>query len=247
MRIRTKNPARVKDRVRKMVSRYSDVENGANPGLIFLESDSIPREFAEFGDLALWQLIGRGEAKKFAKRNNLDYFYRGNGQGLVGAIGAIGYSFDDHTLELLSYRRRPKFGKERRISVSSVKRMQEETYPHTFNSFDTKKGRVLITPHGLDPVFFGVRGENVGSLVSASKIIKSDEKPDGYMIFKSNQGTGDHLRKRARFGDCEAVCLGNHDRHGLQRSSDRQGAGTYILTSYQTSTNSGAPSTRRRA
>ena len=72
--------------------------------------------------------------------------------------------------------------------------MQEKTSPKTFNSYDTKKGRVLITPHGPDPVFYGVRGENVESLVYATKILQSDEKLDGYMIFKSNQGTGDHLK-----------------------------------------------------
>ena len=72
--------------------------------------------------------------------------------------------------------------------------MQEKTFPKTFNSYDTKKGRVLITPHGPYPVFYGVRGENVESLVNATKILQSDEKLDGYMIFKSNQGTGDHLK-----------------------------------------------------
>ena len=57
-----------------------------------------------------------------------------------------------------------------------------------------RKDEFLITPHGPDPVFYGVRGENVDSLVYATKILKSDEKLDGYMIFKSNQGTGDHLK-----------------------------------------------------
>ena len=77
--------------------------------------------------------------------------------------------------------------------------MQEKTFPYTFNSFDTKKNRVLITPHGPDPVFYGIRGENVDSLVNATKILKSDEKLDGYMIFKSNQGTGDHLKNELNF------------------------------------------------
>ena len=36
--------------------------------------------------------------------------------------------------------------------------MQEKTFPYTFNSFDTKKGRVLIAPHGPDPVFYGAEG-----------------------------------------------------------------------------------------
>ena len=37
----------------------------------------------------------------------------GNGQGIVGAIGAIGYKFNDHTFELLTYRTKSQFGKKR--------------------------------------------------------------------------------------------------------------------------------------
>ena len=199
MRVKTKNPSKIKTQIKNLVSKYSDTKNGANPGLVFYQSDLIPSEFTDFSNLALWQLINRKNAKIFAKKNNLEFFYEGNGQGLVGAIGAIGYDFKDHTLELLSYRKKPKFGKERKISTQSVKTMQENTFPNTFNSFDTKKGRILITPHGPDPVFYGVRGENVDSLVYATKILKSDEKLDGYMIFKSNQGTNDHLKNKLNF------------------------------------------------
>jgi len=199
IKIKTKNPSDIKRQVKNIISRYSDIKNGANPGLVFFESDSIPSNFIDFSNLALWRLINRNNAKKFAKKNNLEFFYKGNGQGLVGAIGAIGYDFHDHTLELLSYRKRSKFGIERKISAKSVKVMQEKTFPNTFNSFDTKKGRILITPHGPDPVFYGIRGENIDSLLYATKILKSEEKLDGYMIFKSNQGTGDHLKNELNF------------------------------------------------
>ena len=208
IRIRTKNPSKVKNQIKNLVLKYSDIKNGANPGLVFFESDKIPAVFTNFSNLALWQLIKRNNAKIFAKKNDLEFFYQGNGQGLVGAIGAIGYDFQDHTLELLSYRKRTKFGKERKISAESVKIMQEKTYPNTFNSFDTKKRRILITPHGPDPVFYGVRGENVNSLVYATKILKSDEKLDGYMIFKSNQGTGDHLKNELNFENMKPYASG---------------------------------------
>ncbi len=72
--------------------------------------------------------------------------------------------------------------------------MHEKTFPHTFNSFDNKKSRVMITPHGPDPVFCGIRGEKILALLQASKILETDEKLAGHMIFKSNQGTGDHLK-----------------------------------------------------
>jgi tRNA(Ile2)-agmatinylcytidine synthase len=194
IKIRTKNPSKIKNKIKNFISKYSDTKNGANPGLVFYENKTIPSNFTEFSELALWQLINRNQAKKFATENNLDIFYKGNGQGLVGAIGAIGYRFHDHTLELLSYRKPSKFGKERKISSQSVKTMQQKTFPHTFNSFDNKKSRVLITPHGPDPVFYGVRGEKVDSLLSATKILETNEKLAGHMIFKSNQGTDDHLK-----------------------------------------------------
>jgi tRNA(Ile2)-agmatinylcytidine synthase len=208
MKIKTKNPSKIKNQIKNLVEKYSDTKNGANPGLVFFESDSIPSEFTKFSKLALWQLINRNSAKKFAKKNNLEIHYQGNGQGLIGAIGAIGYNFHDHTLELLSYRKKPKFGKERKISTKSVKDMQEKTSPNTFNSFDTKKGRILITPHGPDPVFYGVRGENVDSLLYATKILKTTEKLDGYMIFKSNQGTGDHLKNELNFENMKPYASG---------------------------------------
>ena len=208
IKVKTKNPSKIKHQIKNLVSKYSDTENGANPGLVFFESDFIPSEFVEFSNLALWQLINRNIAKKFAKKNNLEIHYQGNGQGLIGAIGAIGYDFHDHTLELLSYRKKPKFGKERKISAESVKIMQEKTSPNTFNSFDTKKGQILISPHGPDPVFYGIRGENVDSLLYATTVLKSDEKLDGYMIFKSNQGTNDHLKNELNFKNMKPYASG---------------------------------------
>lgn len=194
LKIKTKNPSKIKNKIKNFVSKYSDIKNGANPGLVFYENKTIPTHFTDFSKLALWQLINRNQAKKFASKNNLEIFFKGNGQGLVGAIGAIGYHFDDHTLELLSYRKPSKFGKERKISSQSVKVMQQKTFPYTFNSFDDKKSKVLITPHGPDPVFYGIRGEKVDSLLKATKILETEEKLEGHMIFKSNQGTGDHLK-----------------------------------------------------
>lgn len=194
LKIKTNNPTKVKSKVIKFVKKFSDLKNGANPGVVFFENDIIPQEFAEFSKDALWKLVSRKHAKDFITVNNLQSFHLGNGQGLVGAIGAIGYQFNDHTFELLSYRKKSQFGKKRKIIPSSVKSMQEKTYPKTFNSFDTKKHKVLFAPRGPDPVFFGIRGEDTDSLLCASKMIKAQEKPVGHLIFKSNQGTGDHLQ-----------------------------------------------------
>jgi tRNA(Ile2)-agmatinylcytidine synthase len=75
-----------------------------------------------------------------------------------------------------------------------VEKMQKLTFPRTFNSFDESKNRILIAPHGPDPVFFGVRGEDPDTVIKSASLVKSKEKFCGYMVFRSNQGTGDHLQ-----------------------------------------------------
>jgi len=206
--IKTKNPKKIKNKITQFVTSYSDTKNGANPGLVFYQNKKIPASFHKFSKLALWKLISRKQAKQFVSENNIESFYLGNGQGLVGAISAIGYKFFDHTFELLCYRKKSQFGKKRDISNDSVKKMQSATFPDTFSSYDIENDRVLITPHGPDPVFYGVRGETVKSVVKASTIVNSDEKLDGYMVFKSNQGTGDHLKNELQVDDLKPFTSG---------------------------------------
>ena len=206
--IKTRNPNKTKKEIIQFITNYSDTKNGANPGLVFFQNQSIPQSFHKFSRLALWKLISRKTAKEFVSNNKIDSFYLGNGQGLVGAIGAIGYKFSDHTFELLCYRKKSQFGKKRIINKHSVKKMQSNTFPETYNSFDNENDRVLITPHGPDPVFYGIRGESVKSVVLASTMVNTDEKLDGYMVFKSNQGTADHLKNELQVNDLKPYTSG---------------------------------------
>jgi len=194
LKIRTNKPESIKKNIIQFIRKYSAIEDGANPGLVFYQNEKIPLHFTEFGRQALFRLINRNKAKEFASKNGLESFYLGNGQGLVGAIGAIGYGFDDYTFELISYRNESNFGKKREIFKDSVKKMQDLTYPGTFNSFDEEKNRILIAPHGPDPVFFGIRGEDINSVIYGKSLVHSPEKLNGYMVFRTNQGTGAHLK-----------------------------------------------------
>ena len=194
LKIETKKPHFIKKNIIRYIKKYSAVKDGANPGLVFYENKDIPESFFKFGKMALYQLLSRNEMKKFVQENKIETYQLGNGQGLIGAIGAIGYNFRDHTFELISYRNKKNLGKKRIIFKESVKKMQQITFPQTFNSFDESKNRILIAPHGPDPVFFGIRGEDPDTLIKGASLVKSAEKSHGYMIFRSNQGTGDHLQ-----------------------------------------------------
>ena len=194
LKIETSKPQMIKKNIVRYIKKYSAVKDGANPGLVFYEQKDIPENFSKFGKMALYRLVSRNEAKKFVLDNELETYHLGNGQGLIGAIGAIGYDFRDHTFELISYRDKKHLGKKREIFKDSVEKMQQITFPRTFNSFDESKNRILIAPHGPDPVFFGVRGEDPDTVIKGASLVKSKEKFCGYMVFRSNQGTGDHLQ-----------------------------------------------------
>jgi tRNA(Ile2)-agmatinylcytidine synthase len=101
----------------------------------------------------------------------------------------------DHTYELIAYRRKEFWGTRRTIDGASVREMDEKTFPHTFNNFDYQKRKVLIAPHGPDPVFAGVRGDSPGSVIGAFRMLTYEEELQGYMVYVTNQHTDAHLQR----------------------------------------------------
>ena len=110
----------------------------------------------------------------------VQYFAFGNGQGLVGSLGAMGCLLDgDHTFELIAYRKQKNWGRPCIVDKQSVIKFSADTYPHTFNNYDRNQGRVLIAPHSPDPVFFGIRGESPDIVESALPMLQPQEELRG--------------------------------------------------------------------
>jgi tRNA(Ile2)-agmatinylcytidine synthase len=119
----------------------------------------------------------------------------GKGLGLVGAVSAVGQTLlDDHTYELIAYRSRQNLGKPRLVDKESVIRMDRLTSPTTFNNYDSKHKRVLITPHGPDPVLLGLRGESPQAVLRGFQLIRVREPIERWVIFRTNHGTEAHFR-----------------------------------------------------
>jgi len=116
-------------------------------------------------------------------------------RGLVGAMASVGADFGhDHTFEIIAYRTRENIGTTRRVNHDSVRLMDKMFHGSTFSSIDPETGRVLVCPHGPDPVLLGIRGEDPASVTRAFNQIDVDEPIERVMIFKTNQGTDAHLR-----------------------------------------------------
>lgn len=209
LRLKVQDAGRVIDYVRQAVEEGSAIGSGANPGVAFLESDRVPAMLQEFSAMAMCDVMSRQMAEKAAKLAGVKYFTFGNGQGLVGSLGAMGCLLEgDHTFELIAYRKMENCGTPRVVDEQQIIKFSADTYPNTFNNYDSNHKRVLIAPHGPDPVFFGVRGESPDIVASALPRIKPEEELDGWTIFRSNQGTNMHLQNEIKISEVKAYTAG---------------------------------------
>jgi tRNA(Ile2)-agmatinylcytidine synthase len=208
IRARTKDPDKVVNFVRQSVEEGSAIGAGANPAVAFL-CGKIPPSLAKFSSIAMFDVLSRQKAEKVAKENSIEYFTFGNGQGLVGALGAMGCLLEsgDYTFELISYRRPENCGTPRFVDRNRVIECHG-AFPDTFNSYDEKNKRVLIAPHGPDPVFCGIRGEDPDPILSAFSMLQPEERLDGYMVFRSNQGTNMHLQNPLKLNESKVYTAG---------------------------------------
>ncbi|MEW6603389.1 MAG: tRNA(Ile)(2)-agmatinylcytidine synthase [Thermoproteota archaeon] len=209
LRLRVQDAGRVIDYVRQAVEEGSAIGSGANPGVAFLQAEQVPAELQRFSSLAMCDVLSRQMAEKLAKAAGIQYFTFGNGQGLVGSLGAMGCLLQgDHTFELIAYRKLEKCGTPRVVDKERVMKFSADTFPYTFNNYDRSHDRVLVAPHGPDPVFFGVRGESPEIVTSALKALQPEEELDGWTVFRSNQGTNMHLQNEIRIAEAKAYTAG---------------------------------------
>lgn len=209
LRAVVQDPGRIIDYVRQAVEEGSAIGSGANPGIAFLQSERIPEQLQKISALAMCDVSSRQMAEKVAQVCGVSYRTFGNGQGLVGALGAMGCLLDgDHTFELIAYRKQENCGTARVVDESKVIKFSKETYPYTFNNYDPNHKRMLIAPHGPDPVFIGVRGENPEVVSSALAILQPEEELEGSIVFRSNQGTNMHLHAELELGSVKAYSAG---------------------------------------
>lgn len=130
--------------------------------------------------------------------DSLGAVYKGykNRRGLIGATASIAWSSKlDKTYEIITYRKENRWGTKRQVDSKSVIKM-DDSYSSTFDNYDNENKHNRIVPSSPCPVLFGIRGGNVEDLIQASSAVKSEDV-DSWLIFETNQGTDDHLQKKA--------------------------------------------------
>lgn len=188
--------------VTRLVREYAHTTNpNTNPGIAFLDNTDDRQaqdKLRKFYLRAVSEFVEVNEARELASRLGIDLIELNNGRGVVGAMAAIGFCFvdGDRTFELLTYRNPSNYGKPRKIDQQSVVEMNKAFYPKVFHNVDDRVNQLLITPKGSDPVYCGIRGESPEVLGGAWDMVKPREEVECSQIFKSNQATDAHLRRK---------------------------------------------------
>lgn len=165
-----------------------------DPAMVFLVG-AVPSVLSELSERALHDMISVSEARKIAHDLGIEVHLLKGSRGLVGALASIGANLDsEHTFEIIAYRKSRNIGTVRRVDRNSIRAMDEQFQGWTFNNVDQETGRVLVCPHGPDPVLLGIRGESPDILAQAFRQIRIGEEIENAIIFRTNQGTDAHLR-----------------------------------------------------
>ena len=196
---------KIKETASSLVEEHSDLDfEGTNPGIVFFPNEKIPDAIKAFAGNAITGIVTLKEATGLVQKFGGEALGFKNRRGVIGALAAVGETFEgDHTYELIAYRVPENYGLKRRVDSASIFEMDRVTQPYTFNNVDSERGRVIITPRGPDPILFGIRGETPSAVKKAFKMVKPLEQVERWLIFRSNQGTDAHLKQAAALNQIE--------------------------------------------
>ena len=122
------------------------------------------------------------------------YRSRGGRRGLVGASAAIAWPGRRATWELIAYRPADRWGTPRAVDADSVARASTDE-PDLFLCHDARTRRLLVAPHSPCPILYGLRGTTPEAPLRDRPSIRA-EPVDRWLLFRTNQATGDHLIPR---------------------------------------------------
>ncbi len=169
-------------------------EKKTNPAFVVLKRQNVDDKLVEFSRNAVKRIIDLNQALSLLKSKALFSFGFNGPRGLVGALSAAAYDFPSgYTYELIAYRTKEMRGKKRLVDPRSVYEADSATKGCTFDNVDQENGEIKITPHTPCPVLLGIRGLDADCIKKAFEMIKIDEPVEGYMMFKTNQATDDHI------------------------------------------------------
>ena len=208
IRIRSNQTSEIVEYIRNTILTESAQDGDTNPGLAIFEGKVVPYQIKQFSTRAMYDVLSVEEAEELANSNNVNCIKFGNGRGIIGALASIGCTLEgDHTYEAIAYRKNCSES-VRNLDRKKIVKYNYHSFPFTFNNIDPSNNRILIAPHGPDPIYCGIRGESPYHVVTYLMNILHRESIEGFMVFRTNQATNMHLMKKTSFSSVKPHTAG---------------------------------------
>ena len=159
---------------------------------------------------AYWQAVRTfvepKEAKDALDELGAPHRSAGDGRALVGCLAAAAWPGPPSSFELIAYREPKAWGTPRQVDPKPL--LGLDATGATFHTFDAEALRPCCIPHSPDPVLLGLRGRDPERLYAAAipAIARAAKEPvDGWLLWASNQASGDHVSPLAGLVEAPAL------------------------------------------
>lgn len=180
------DPERIADRIRPILKEFHDPVD-SDPGILISEV----KPDISFYTRGVTRVMPRADVEAEIERIGALKMEMGCGRGIIGCVCGMAWEPGDYTYELLTYRPKDRWGTKRVYEKSTVE-LADRQIETSFNSWEPRGNKVAMVPATPCPVMYGFRGDDPLDLMRGLDIIETEEQ-DRWAIFKTNQGTDDHL------------------------------------------------------
>lgn len=130
--------------------------------------------------------------------------WTGDGRALIGCLGAAAWRGPATSHEFLAYREPDRWGTPRDVSDAPLRGL--DASGATFHTEDPASGRLACVPNTPCPVLLGLRGTDPDQLLGAATratLVAAREPVDAWLLWDSNQASGDHVSEVPSLLDAE--------------------------------------------
>lgn len=169
------------------------------------------------------------EARAAAEHLGLLHRAAGDGRALVGSLAAAAWPGPPTSFEVIAYREARNWGKARALDPAPL--MDLDSEGATFHTADPVARKLACVPRTPDPVLCGLRGRDPERLVAAAipALARAALEPvDGWLLWASNQASGDHVTPVASLDGAPAMGTVSVEGEVVSRAERRQGGHAFV-------------------
>lgn len=169
------------------------------------------------------------EARAAAEELGVLHRAAGDGRSLVGCLAAAAWPGPPSSFEVIAYREPRRFGQPRELDPAPL--MGLDATGATFHTADPVARKLACVPRTPDPVLCGLRGRDPERLVAAAipALARAAREPvDGWLMWASNQASGDHVTRVARLPETPVMGTAEVEGTVAWPAERRQGGHAFV-------------------